>query len=317
MSTRTVLSPEERKKELLTWLQAIYDVSNPEYIEKNGLEGQPSLSELYKKVTGRPCGGPYHKAIMDLGVIRKLEKKRYKRKFEWSRNRATPNPWMATALYNRCNSRCSQYWNETGKERTEKKEKRNQELKVAAMKENNVKELGLLEFITEQGYEKSYSIITPLSQFMADYLDSCKEKDVYPISTNKITEKLQEIGIKVVRRDFGMAVYLKCKGQEEPTPEPIEKKHDLNLYGAYKDILEGVKRLEEKVGSLYYRNTPDHIRATVYDAMPGAILSAEQKLGVQLKLYSDRELVEELRERGYKIKFGRLVMKGSKRKFKL
>nr|DAS97890.1 MAG TPA: hypothetical protein [Caudoviricetes sp.] len=104
MSTRTVLPPEERKKELLAWLQAIYDVSNPEYIEKNGMEGQPSLSELYKKVTGRPCGGPYHKAIMDLGVIRKLEKKRYKRKFEWSRNRATPNPWMATALYNRCNS---------------------------------------------------------------------------------------------------------------------------------------------------------------------------------------------------------------------
>lgn len=55
MSTRTVLPPEERKKELLEWLQAIYDVSNPEYIEKNGLEGQPSLSELYKKVTGRPC----------------------------------------------------------------------------------------------------------------------------------------------------------------------------------------------------------------------------------------------------------------------
>ena len=120
MSTRTVLPPEERKKELLAWLQAIYDVSNPEYIEKNGMEGQPSLSELYKKVTGRPCGGPYHKAIMDLGVIRKLEKKRYKRKFEWSLNRATPNPWMATVLYNRCNSRCSQYWNETGKERTEK-----------------------------------------------------------------------------------------------------------------------------------------------------------------------------------------------------
>lgn len=261
MSTRTVLPPEERKKELLAWLQAIYDVSNPEYIEKNGMEGQPSLSELYKKVTGRPCGGPYHKAIMDLGVIRKLEKKRYKRKFEWSRNRATPNPWMATALYNRCNSRCSQYWNETGKERTEKKEKRNQELKMEAAKD-----------------------------MQREYFNEVQEEQV--ITAGEVVVK-------------------------ETKEVPIGRKHDLNLYGAYKDILEGVKRLEEKVGSLYYRNTPDHIRVTVYDAMSGSILSAEQKLGVQLKLYSDRELVEELRERGYKIKFGRLVVKGSKRKFKL
>lgn len=43
MSTRTVLPPEERKKELLAWLQAIYDVSNPEYIEKNGMEGMKFL----------------------------------------------------------------------------------------------------------------------------------------------------------------------------------------------------------------------------------------------------------------------------------
>lgn len=260
MSTRTVLPPEERKKELLAWLQAIYDVSNPEYIEKNGLESQPSLSELYKKVIGRPCGGPYHKAIMDLGVIRKLEKKRYKRKFEWSRNRATPNPWMATALYNRCNSRCSQYWNETGKERTEKKEKRNQELKMEAAKD-----------------------------MQREYFNEVQ----------------------------GDRILIACKKANKEPKEIPNKENNLNLYGAYKDILEGVKRLEEKVGSLYYRNTPDHIRASVYDAMPGAILSAEQKLGVQLKLYSDRELVEELRERGYKIKFGRLVVKGSKRKFKL
>lgn len=216
MSTRTVLPPEERKKELLAWLQAVYDVSNPEYIEKNGLEGQPSLSELYKKVIGRPCGGPYHKAIMDLGVIRKLEKKRYKRKFEWSRNRATPNPWMATALYNRCNSRCSQYWNETGKERTEKKEKRNQELKMEATKD-----------------------------MQREYFNEVQED----------------------------RVLIACKKANKEPKEIPNKENNLNLYGAYKDILEGVKRLEEKVGSLYYRNTPDHIRASVYDAMPGAILS--------------------------------------------
>lgn len=136
-------------------------------------------------------------------------------------------------------------WNETGKERTEKKEKRNQELKMEAAKD-----------------------------MQREYFNEVQEEQV--ITAGEVVVK-------------------------ETKEVPIGRKHDLNLYGAYKDILEGVKRLEEKVGSLYYRNTPDHIRVTVYDAMSGAILSAEQKLGVQLKLYSDRELVEELRERGYKI----------------